>query len=203
MKTRNGFVSNSSSSSFIILSSKPINTDDDIKKHVLKTKDKVFEYTNWNDDISVVDIDTVVSYVRPDEDQSKLRLKSKIRNYLYSKFDWDYKGLTIVGFNEKYINNKFREESPVQNIVGHKVDLRKIADCYNYLMKTVTNESEWDKHNTLLKWSIRKDVNKIVNNILEKYPYTYMTEISDNYPLGSFLEHEYEWKVKHLKISNH
>ena len=104
---------------------------------------------------------------------------------------------------EQLKDNEFKKESPVQNIIGCKVDLRKIADYYNSLMKSFKNNNEWDKHMVLFNFTVRKVVNKIVNSILYKYPNTFITEIGDHSSVGSFLEHNYEWKVKHIKISNH
>lgn len=206
MKTRNGFVSNSSSSSFIIFSKNKIETIEDVKKNILKTNKEILAtFVDYNE-TTVIKTDDASSYVKPSVELEKSELKQRLHQYIFDKFDVNYHDMTIdmrkhfSGYNKggfRYVG-----EAPVQNILGYKIDFRKIIDKYNTLMEQFSGES-WKKYHTLSRWVTRKDVNALYNTIMKKYPNTFKTEIGDDSNVGRFLEHNYEWKVKYLKISNH
>lgn len=209
MKTRNGFVSNSSSSSFIIFSSNSIETDEDVKKHILKTdKEVLTTYIDYNEKTIVIKTNDACNYVKPDEEQSKLKLKSKIHQYLWDKFDFEYDNMNIEGMNKAFgiVKNKYKyiKEAPVQHLLGYKIDFRDVMYNYNNMVNQSSNTDTWKKYEVLSRWVLRKIVNDLYKLIMTKYPNTFITEISDeDGNIGNYLEHNYKWKVKHLRISNH
>lgn len=204
MKNRQGFVSNSSSSSFIIMCKDKVETPEDVKKIILKTDQEVLadivDYYGTRRIFTTTDASETIC---PKEKLKKVELKRKLVRYIFDKFDFNYMTMEIKGVR-KYMYDR---EAPVQHLLGHKIDLRVIAKEYNKLLTTIkvkeNSESDWMKSSIISCWVVRKLVSEICKTIFEKYPHTFYREIGDNSYIGSYLEHDYKWKVKYIKINNH
>lgn len=233
MKTRNGFVSNSSSSSFIMMVKKPVDTPKAFYKQVLKCNadDDVIAYIDERDWSSgdktfpsAVSAEMIYHYVDPNKKEygydgrmtSTQKIKYELHENISSYIDSDWK-------TKKYhLRKNFSmdtmselEVDATQTIHGVKIDFAKIVMKVNRSIQTYSKhmkkEHEWDYDNIIVQWHFRKYVRKIFKNIMKKYPHTFVVRLADedgrlgdeDGRLGGFLEHTFDWKIPVIKISHH
>lgn len=226
MKTRNGFVSNSSSSSFIMMMKKPVDTPKAFYKQVLKCNadDDVVAYIQDRDWGSgektfptAVSAEMVYRYVDPTkkhygynedmtlEQKIKEEVSQEVSSYLDS--DWETKRYHLRrNFNMDHMREL--EVDATQTIQGVKIDFGKLVQKINKSIETyskhMAKKHEWMYDNIIVNWHTRKYVRQICKNILKKYPYTFVANLADeDGQLGGFLEHTFDWKIPFIKISHH
>lgn len=226
MKTRSGFVSNSSSSSFIMMVKKPVDTPKGFYKQVLKCSadDDVVAYmetSDWESGNktfpSAVSAEMIYHYVDPTKKDYgydgqltvEQKIKSEIRDNVssYIDSDWQTKRYHLRS-NFSITRMREVEVDYMQTIQGVKIDFAKLVIKINKSIDTyskhMAKKNKWMYDNIIVNWHCRKYVRKIVKNIMKKYPYTFVASIADeDGRLGSFLEHDFEWKIPFIKISHH
>jgi len=209
MKIRSGFVSNSSSSSFIIALNKKIETETDVIEDVFHVAvyDSVIGHSIY--DHQMFEAGDCTQYVlskfqgfnQLSDKEKRSKTLSEIIEHLYSYIDSDYRtDLDIPTMN-------------VVEIFDVTVDFKKVCDTKNKFVKKFTTfdangRTIWTKKTSQLysvnHYLLRNYARSIYKNMIAKSPYLYVIKASDNDgAVGTFLEHSYDWKIDLIKISHH
>ena len=207
MKVRQGFVSNSSSSSFIFAVDSEINTVEDVKTHILKEDDgdKIISISGWRNTTTHT-IDEIAETILKSKHSYKTNLRERIAEVVFQDTE------------TKYINSDGKEDwrDPVTGIIsvasyykncdsiidlfGTDVEIVKYIDRANSIIsKARSSKSIFRKADIAKKISTRDLYNmfKKENKNLVGF------EFEDHTTIGSYLENDHCFESAYIKIENH
>lgn len=210
MKIRNGFVSNSSSSSFIVMFDKRPESVDELKDMMFPQYDMETKLDYYGDPESVRTIvETVFSDIEKQENSNIDSLSELIREFESSYSTWDGKleaDRNEYVYSDKELTDKIREKvkeySPIQDEYFEKCRTmdRNSTEFKAFMKKYSDMQSEI---NDMLDELSKKDLEKFLEENENKYIAYF--EYSDNDGnLSSLMEHYGIFEnVKNIYINNH
>ena len=178
MKTRTQFVSNSSSSSFILNFDKEIKTKEELKEKLFPNQESITEFDHWDDKPTDHSTNEVVEYIF---NEFKSSSENDVLDELANDYDYNWKG------SKDWSYDKWDKK-------GYNKTLK--IDRNNWFLKIDT----WEYQDMLRRIEARKDFKEILKTL--QHPYIVNLEDKGKF---SFLEYDGDIFDQFLirKISHH
>jgi len=178
MKTRTQFVSNSSSSSFILNFDKEIKTKEELKEKLFPNQETLITFNYWGDISQTDTTDAVTEYIFS---EFKASSENDVLDELTSDYDYNWKG------REDWEYDKWDKK-------GYNKTLK--IDSENWILKI----DHWEYQNVLRRIEARKDFKEILKtlqhpyilNLEDKGKFAYLeydSEIFDNFLIRRISHH--------------
>jgi hypothetical protein len=178
LKTRTQFVSNSSSSSFILNFDKEIKTKEELKEKLFPNQETITEFDHWDDKSTDHSTNEVVEYIF---NEFKSSSENDVLDELTNDYDYDWNG------KDNWSWDKWDKK-------GYNKTLK--IDRNNWFLKI----GSYDYEDMLRRIEARKDFKEILKTL--QHPYIVYLEDKGKF---AFLEYDGDIFDQFLirKISNH